>query len=104
VGLYGGFVQAGIGFFILAIATLAGMDLVRGNALKVFSVLVLTALALAIFAGAGKVRWLPGLVMGVGSLLGSFVGAHLTVRKGHRWLQSVVTLTVVAFAVLLWLE
>ena len=103
-GLYGGFVQAGLGFFILALTTLAGIDLVRGNALKVFSVLVLTVLALGLFAAFGKVHWVPGLVLGAGSLLGSFVGAHLTVRKGHRWVQSVVTGTVVVFAVLLWFD
>jgi uncharacterized membrane protein YfcA len=103
VGLYGGFVQAGIGFLILAITTQAGLDLVRGNALKVLVVLLLTALSLAIFAGAGKVQWLPGLVMGTGSLLGSFLGARLTVRKGHRWIRGVVTATVVAFSIALWL-
>jgi uncharacterized membrane protein YfcA len=74
VGLYGGFVQAGIGFLILAVTTQAGLDLVRGNALKVLVVLLLTVLSLAIFAGAGKVDWLPGLVLGAGSLLGAFVG------------------------------
>jgi uncharacterized protein len=104
VGLYGGFVQAGIGFLILAVTTQAGLDLVRGNALKVLVVLLLTALSLAIFAGAGTVEWLPGLVLGAGSLLGSFVGARLTVRKGHRWIHGVVTMTVVLFALALLLQ
>lgn len=104
VGLYGGFVQAGVGFLVLALTTLAGLDLVRGNALKVLAVLLLTALSLALFAGAGKVRWAPGLALGAGSLLGSFLGARLTVRKGHRWLQAVVTGAVVVFAVLLWFD
>jgi uncharacterized membrane protein YfcA len=72
--------------------------------MKVFSTLVLTALALAIFAGAGRVRWIPGLVLGAGSVLGSLVGAHLTVRKGHKWVQSVVTATVIVFAILLWFD
>lgn len=104
VGLYGGFVQAGVGFLVLALTTLAGLDLVRGNALKVLAVLLLTALSLALFAGAGKVRWLPGLALGAGSLLGSFLGARLTVRKGHRWIQAVVTAAIVVFAMLLWFD
>jgi uncharacterized membrane protein YfcA len=102
VGLYGGFVQAGVGFLVLAVTTQAGLDLVRGNALKVLVILLLTALSLAIFAGAGKVHWLPGLVLGAGSLLGSLLGARLTVRKGHRWIRGVVTCAVVAFALALW--
>lgn len=104
VGLYGGFVQAGVGFLVLAVTTQAGLDLVRGNALKVLVILLLTALSLAIFAGAGKVQWLPGLVLGAGSLLGSLLGARLTIRKGHRWIRGVVTVSVVVFAVGLWLE
>ena len=31
-GIYGGFVQAGVGFLILAATSMAGLDLVRGNA------------------------------------------------------------------------
>ena len=104
VGLYGGFVQAGIGFLILAVTTQAGLDLVRGNALKVLVVLLLTALSLAIFAGAGTVRWLPGLVLGAGSLLGGLLGARLTVKKGHEWIRAVVTVTIVAFALALWFQ
>jgi uncharacterized membrane protein YfcA len=104
VGLYGGFVQAGVGFLVLAVTTLAGFDLVRGNALKVLSVLALTVLSLALFAAAGRVRWAPGLVLGAGSLLGSVVGARLTVAKGHAWIQGVVVATVVVFAVALWLS
>lgn len=104
VGLYGGFVQAGIGFLILAVTTQAGLDLVRGNALKVLVILLLTALSLAIFAGAGKVQWLPGLVLGAGSVLGAFVGARLTVKKGHDWIRGVVTVTVIVFAIALWFQ
>jgi hypothetical protein len=102
VGVYGGFVQAGAGFFILAVTTWAGLDLVRGNALKVWVVLIFTVLSLALFGAQGLVRWLPGLALGVGNFLGGWAGAHLTVAKGHRWVKGVVLGAVVVFAVLLW--
>jgi hypothetical protein len=102
VGIYGGFVQAGVGFFILAVLGMAGLDLVRGNALKVLIVLLFTALSLGIFAWQGRVEWLPGLVLGAGTLIGGQVGVHLTVLKGHRWVKAVVTTAVIAFALLLW--
>ena len=102
VGLYGGFVQAGVGFLALAVTTHAGLDLVRGNAVKVLTVLALTLLSLLIFVAAGKVDWPMGLALGLGSLLGSLVGVRLTVSKGHAWLRGVVTATVVLFAVRLW--
>ena len=99
VGIYGGFVQAGVGFLILATTTLAGLDLVRGNAVKVLSVLVYTALSLALFAVEGKVVWDLGLALAVGMVAGSQVGVRLTVLKGHAWIKGVVTAAVIVFAV-----
>lgn len=102
-GIYGGFVQAGVGFVILAVITMAGLDLVRGNAIKVLSILCYTALSLAIFASQGKVDWEMGLCLAAGNVLGGLLGARLTVRKGDRWVRGVVTVTVLIFAVKLWL-
>ncbi len=104
VGLYAGFIQAGVGFVILAVTTFAGLDLVRGNAVKVLTILCLTGLALIIFASQGRVQWIPGLCLGVGTILGALIGARLTVLKGHIWLQRVVSTTIVLFAVKLWLN
>jgi uncharacterized protein len=102
VGLYGGFLQAGVGFLVLAVTSFAGLDLVRGNAVKVLSVLALTLLSLAIFAGSGAVHWWYGLALGVGNLAGALIGVRLTVLRGHRWLQRVVTATIIVFAIALW--
>ncbi|MGD9905972.1 MAG: sulfite exporter TauE/SafE family protein [Vicinamibacterales bacterium] len=104
IGVYGGFIQAGIGFAILAATSLAGMDLLRGNAVKLLTVLALTALSLAIFAAGGAVRWGPGIALGLGNVAGALVGVRLAVRLGHAWIQRVVTAAVVVMAVLLWFE
>lgn len=104
VGIYGGFVQAGVGFLILAVTTLAGLDLVRGNAVKVLSVLCLTVLSLAIFAANGRVEWLPGLALAAGNLSGGLLGARWTVLKGHRWVRRFVTATILVFALKLLLD
>ena len=102
VGLYGGFVQAGIGFLLAAVATWAGLDLVRGNALKVLVVLLLTPISLAIFAWSGRVDWLVGLPLAAGHLLGALAGVRWTVLKGHVWIKRFLTATVIAFAIKLW--
>jgi len=102
VGVYGGFVQAGVGFLILAVLTASGFDLVRGNAIKVLTVLCFTVLALVGFAAQGRIDWGMGLVLGMGNFLGGLLGAHLTVIKGHRWVRIVVTVTMIVFAVKLW--
>lgn len=103
VGVYGGFVQAGVGFLILALALLAGLDLVKGNALKVLVVLVFTPLSLWIFARAGKVDWGMGVALAGGNLLGGLLGTHLTVLKGHAWVKRIVVVMIVLFAIRLWL-
>lgn len=103
IGMYGGFIQAGVGFLILAGTTLAGRDLVRGNAVKVLLVLMWTPVTLLVFGGAGMIDWSAGLAMGAGSLAGSQVGVRLTVLRGHAWVKAVVTVTVILFAVRLWL-
>jgi uncharacterized membrane protein YfcA len=102
VGLYGGFLQAGVGFLVLAITTWARLDLVRGNAIKVVSVFLLTVLALAIFIANNAVHWPMGLALAAGNTVGALIGVRLAVRKGHRWLKGVVTATVIAFAIKLW--
>lgn len=101
--IYGGFVQAGVGFLLLIVTTLAGYDLVRGNSLKVLCVLISTPLSLAIFASQGQVSWTHGISLAAGTLAGGFIGARLTVAKGHDWIRRVVTITVIAMALKLWL-
>ncbi len=99
VGVYGGFIQAGVGFVILAVTSAGGLNLIRGNALKVTLVLAFTPIALALFAWSGKVDWAMGFALAAGNFLGGLAGVRLQVLKGHNWVRGVVTVTIVAFAV-----
>lgn len=86
-GIYGGFVQAGVGFILLAV--LAGglrYDLVRANALKMVCSLSFTLVALIVFIYFNQVRWIPGLVLAVGTML----GAWLTVKFAVHAKQSTI--------------
>jgi uncharacterized protein len=102
VGLYGGFLQAGVGLIVLAITSWSGLDLVRGNAIKVVSVFLLTVLALSIFAAGNSVHWPMGLALAVGNTIGGLLGVRIAVRKGHRWIKGFVTIVVIVFAIRLW--
>ena len=104
LGYTGGFIQAGVGFLILAMTTMAGLDLVRGNAVKVLIVFVFTSVVLGIFIWHGKVHWPMGLVLAAGNVLGGLLGVRLTVLMGHVWVRGVVTMAVIVFAVRLWFE
>jgi hypothetical protein len=95
IGIYGGFIQAGTGFFLLAGLVLgAGLDLVRANALKVFIVLLYTPIALVIFMINNQVDYKLGLILAVGNMLGAFVGAKATMSWGPKFVRYVLILAV----------
>lgn len=90
IGGYGGFIQAGVGIFILAGLVLsAGYDLVRANAAKVLIVLCFTIFALFVFIYNDQVRWGLGILLAIGNALGGWVAARMAVERGAvfvRWL------------------
>jgi len=98
IGAYGGFIQAGIGFILLAATSAAGFNMIRGNALKVTVVLGFTPIALLLFAWNGKIDWAMGFALAAGNFLGGLAGVHLQVLKGHKWVQGVVTVVIIIFA------
>jgi len=94
IGLYGGFLQAGVGVFLLAgLVGLAGRDLVRANVAKVLLALVFTVPALLVFLADGAVDWAAGGMLAVGTAFGGVAGARLAIRGGAavvRWVLLVV--------------
>lgn len=98
VGVYGGFVQAGVGFIVITALLVHGLDLVRINAIKVFVIFTYTFIALGVFIWHGQVDWALGLALAAGNSLGGMIGPKLAVDKGHDWIKKVVTVTVAAFA------
>jgi uncharacterized membrane protein YfcA len=99
MGVYAGFIQAGLGFLLVAaLSNLGGLDLVRSNAVKVAVVLVLQILALAIFQAAGAVNWWGGLALGAGSMLGAWAAAHWQMLKGAVWVRRLLVAILILVA------
>lgn len=95
IGVYGGFIQAGVGIFLLAALVLSvGYDLVRGNAVKIVIILIFTVASLLVFAHNDQVDWVAGTLLGVGNMLGAWLAAQLAVRKGASWVRWVLIGTV----------
>lgn len=71
IGIYGGFIQAGVGFLIIAaLTTISGLNLINTNSHKVFIVGVYTIFALLTFALNNKICWTMGLALAAGNGLG----------------------------------
>lgn len=101
IGLYGGFVQVGMGLpLLVALVPGLGLGLVRGNAAKTFLILCTTPLTLVLFALAGQVDWAAGAVLGAGSMVGALAAARLALRPGaSAWIRWVIVLSAAGAAV-----
>ncbi|MBO6934520.1 MAG: sulfite exporter TauE/SafE family protein [Deltaproteobacteria bacterium] len=90
-GLYGGFVQAGVGLVLLAVLTgLTRRSLVEANALKLVVVLAFTLVALGVFVMAGQVRWVHGLVLSGATVVGALLGVRFALKARSKALRAVV--------------
>lgn len=96
IGLYGGFIQLGVGFFLLAGLVLGcGHDLVRANAIKVLIVLLYTIFSLGIFIFHRQADIVAGLILAAGNMGGAWLGAHFTVKGGAKYVRYVLILALV---------
>ena len=95
-GFYGGFVQAGVGFILIAaIAGSLRYDLTRANALKVVCTLGFTLVALAVFIARDQVWWVPGLILAVGSMIGAHLAVKMTIKLSQntlKWFLFIMTI------------
>lgn len=103
VGIYGGFIQAGVGFLIMgALSAIHGFSLVKINSMKVFIVLVYTIAALGVFIYEGKVNWLYGIVLAVGNSAGAWFASRWSVEKGDKAIKIFLVIAVIALSIKLW--
>ncbi|NQZ32942.1 MAG: sulfite exporter TauE/SafE family protein [Oceanospirillaceae bacterium] len=97
-GIYGGFVQAGVGFVLLAV--LAGglrYDLVRANALKLLCTIGFTLVALLVFIAHDLVNWYYGIILSVGFIGGALIGVKLAIKASAKTMRrAMFGLTLVA--------
>lgn len=102
-GVYGGFVQAGVGFVLTtALAGILRYDLVRANALKLMCTLAFTTVALLIFIYRGQVVWLVGIMLAIGNSIGAMLGVKFAIKVGKktlRWILFAMTVVAVVAAI-----
>ena len=105
IGFYGGFIQAGVGFIIIATLSIIGqLSLVRTNSVKVFVTLIYTIPSFILFIVNGKVDWVYGIMLALGNALGGWLGGHFSVTKGDKWIRIILAVAVTAMAVKLLLQ
>ena len=103
IGIYGGFINAGIGFIIMLFLNYVNkLDLVRVNATKVALVFIYTTGALATFVLSGHINLKYGVALAIGNAAGAFFASRYSVRKGEGVIKIVMIVMVIAMSVKLW--
>ena len=103
VGIYGGFIQAGVGFLMLLV--LSGVNrfsLVKSNALKIVITGIYTVFAVIIFVINDKVNWEYGLILAGGNAVGGWFASRWSVSKGDGLVKIFLVIMVIIMAIKLW--
>jgi uncharacterized membrane protein YfcA len=100
IGLYGGFIQAGVGFFLLGGLVMGvGFDLIKANALKNLLVFLYTPFALVVFIIHHQVDYKAGLILALGSMMGAWIATKIAVERGTVFVRYVLLLAILGSAI-----
>ena len=99
IGFYGGFIQVGVGFLIMAaLYHLLRIDLIRVNMHKVFITMIYTVPTLLIFIWSGNVDWLLGLSLAAGTSIGGWWAVRFSIKGGERVIRYIMVLAIFIIA------
>jgi len=96
-GFYDGFFGPGTGtFWAMACMLLLGYNMTRATGYTKLMNFASNISSLCFFLIGGSVLFLPGLVMGVGQLLGAWLGARMVITRGTKFIRPVFLTVVLA--------
>ncbi len=99
-GFWGGMIQIGVGFILMPILNkVMKFDLVRTNMYKVFIALSYSFIAIYIFSTEVGILLEAGLALGIGSMIGGYIGSQTAVVKGEKWIKIVLQVTLTLFII-----
>lgn len=102
IGVYGGFIQAGVGIFLLAGLVLASKySLGKANGVKMLLVFLFNIPALISFFLAGQVHLGFGLIMAAFQSLGALIAVRIMSRypDANRWIHRLLIVIVIVSAI-----
>lgn len=103
IGIYGGFIQAGTGFFLMATSLLLHrFEIVKNNYYKAVVMFMYTLAAFAVFVFKGNIFWLQGCIMGAAMGVGAFFGSRWTIVASDVWIKRVIAALIISMAIYLW--
>lgn len=93
IGLYDGYFGPGTGtFFSLSQVVIRGRDLVQATARAKLLNFATNIASLIFFVLGGQVVWFVGLVMMLGQIIGAYLGSHMVVKGGAKFIRPVIVI------------
>jgi uncharacterized membrane protein YfcA len=103
LGIYGGFLNAGIGIIVLLFLTYFNrMSLIKANATKVTIACIYTFAAIVMFVLNDKINWTYGLFLAIGNMIGAWISSRWAVKQGDKTVRIFLIVVVTAMAIRLW--
>lgn len=88
LGFYDGYFGPGTGaFWVILIVFFLGQEMVSATAYTKIMNVTSNITALLFFLIGGKLVFIPGLIMGVGEVLGATIGSKLVIKNGVRFIK-----------------
>lgn len=99
IGFYDGFFGPGTGtFWAMACVLVLGHNLTKATAYTKVMNFASNLSSLVFFVAGKNVYLLPGLVMGVGQLMGARIGSRMVIAKGTRLIRPIFLFVVICLA------
>lgn len=98
-GFYGGFVQTGTGFLLIAVVgTVLGYDLLKTTVAKNTIMFLYTIVAMIVFLQRGGIEtkyWVYGLIHSIGNIIGSYIATRYALKKGSKLVKIIIICVII---------
>jgi uncharacterized membrane protein YfcA len=89
--MFGG--GAGI-FLVYAFVYFFGMNVTEANATGLTIALVATLVSLVTYIHGGAIEWSLGIPLMLGGMFGGYLGAHMALKKGTKWVKVILSVVI----------
>ncbi len=103
IGVYGGFIHAGVGFIIIfSLGLLGHASMARINSIKVTIAFIYTLAVVIVFVFSDVIHWGYGLTLALGTSFGGWLGSYFSISKGDKWIKRILFLAIFGLSIKLW--
>lgn len=94
--IFAGFFSGGAGSLVFyTLMIFFGFTIIEANATDMIPWILLSVTSLAIFALNGIVDYYVGITLFIGMIIGGYIGAHIAIKRGDKWIKTLFAIVVI---------